>query len=329
MRFVITLLIFLLTFSACRDKVICPAFQSTYILDDSVRMAYYSYLWKIDEAERTRYLTSGTTSTPVPRDSTDTTAVMVAAVGSSTGAGNKKDYFAHAGQYVVPPREVKKTKYGIVKYEPYWLKNYRMKTAPKENVLSPPEVVPLIQQDTTPIDVGEIYRADFSDSLALDSLKVAALSDTVEEEFVLPTLARATTQKKKTKTKYLYNYDPKDKALNVEQDYYNKHFGEYLISRPPKPKPKPVEEEPLPADSLSTTSEEGFNQLAPSESDSTSGFGSAPPKKEKRKRGKKKKNEEESEESPVEQEEAKPEDELEAKPKEEKKEEEEPEDDGF
>lgn len=32
-----------LVFYACKDNVVCPAFQSTYILDDSIRFAKYSY----------------------------------------------------------------------------------------------------------------------------------------------------------------------------------------------------------------------------------------------------------------------------------------------
>lgn len=37
------LFVLCLVFYACKDNVVCPAFQSTYILDDSMRMAKYSY----------------------------------------------------------------------------------------------------------------------------------------------------------------------------------------------------------------------------------------------------------------------------------------------
>ncbi|MEO9475599.1 MAG: hypothetical protein ABJG41_08690 [Cyclobacteriaceae bacterium] len=275
MRFFTALLIFLTAFTACKDKVICPAFQSTYILDDSVRLAYYSYLWKLDEAERTRYLTNLKT-TSIPVDTTaqlDSTATLTASIAPKS---NKTDYFAYAGQYVVPQREVKKSKYGIVKYEPYWLKLHRMKTAPMENVLTPPKPQPdpIMVQDTTPVDVGEIYVSDFGDSLATDSTAVVlADSDTSNvsrQDIVLPSLAHsASAESRKVETKYLYRYDPKDKALNMDQDYYNKYFGEYLIQKPPKPKPKPVED--VLADSLGL--EGGANGLAPSETDSTSGGG--------------------------------------------------------
>lgn len=37
------LFVLCLVFYACKDNVVCPAFQSTYILDDSIRLARYSY----------------------------------------------------------------------------------------------------------------------------------------------------------------------------------------------------------------------------------------------------------------------------------------------
>lgn len=270
MRFLVTLLIFILSFTACRDKVICPAFQSTYILDDSVRMAYYSYLWKIDEAERTKYLAA-------QKSNGDTS--MTASLLPNT----KKDYYAHAAQYIVPEREVNKNKYGIVKYEPYWLKNYHMKTAPMENVLTPDVIVPAIQMDTTPVNIGEFFASDFTDSLSMDSTAVAIEGDP-QEAFVLPTLARAPPPKKKPETKYLYRYDPKDEQLNVEQDYYNKYFGQYLIAKPPKPKPvpEPIKEETIVADSTSSI-DGNMNEFMPA-NDSTSGAFTPKSKKKKKDR---------------------------------------------
>lgn len=289
-------------------------------------MAYYSYLWKIDEVERTKYLAGLNNSSVVqaPIDSLDSTNVGAATqVATNT---KKTDYFAHAGQYIVPPREVKKTKYGIVKYEPYWLKTYRMKTAPMENVLTPEKPQPLIQQeDTIVVDVGEIYRSDFSDSLSLDSTVIASTAkDTLEEAFVLPTLARAKAVKKKAETKYLYGYDPKDRALNVEQDYYNKHFGEYLVSKPPRP--RPVVEEPATSDS--TNIEDGqFNQLAPAENDTTGGVILEVPRKQKKKRTKRNRKQDTSENP--DQEATEPDDQPAEEPKQQEPKEEEAEDDGF
>ena len=218
------MLIIILSLAACKDKIICPAFQSTYILDDSVRMAYYSYVWKLDEIERTKYLTS--LNQPKQQDTSGAITIP---------SGTKIDYYAYAGQYVVPAREVKKTKYGIVKYEPYWLKSHHLRTAPMENVLAP-DAPYVPQMDTSAVEVGDIVAADFTDSVALDATVVAqegVVSDSLpDESFKLPTLARAPPPPPKPPTKYLYGYDPEDKALNVEQDYYNKYFGEYLIAKP-------------------------------------------------------------------------------------------------
>ncbi|MEM9326543.1 MAG: hypothetical protein AAGA85_12845, partial [Bacteroidota bacterium] len=157
------LCIFVLTIllsSACRDKVVCPAFQSTYILDDSTRMAYYSYAWQLDDITRQQYIASLST--------VDTTALAVGGAAS----GGMTEYFTYVEQYVPPAAKVRKNKYGMIKYEPYWLKTLRSRTAPMENVLGPEEEI------VEPIDEGEFYASDFASddslglSLGVDSLAV-------------------------------------------------------------------------------------------------------------------------------------------------------------
>jgi hypothetical protein len=253
---------------ACKDKVICPAFQSTYILDDSVRMAYFSYVWKLDEVERTKYLTS----INQPKDTSNSLVIP---------AGGKIDYYAYAEKYVVPPREVNKSKYGIVKYEPYWLKNYHLKTGPMENVLTP-DAPEYPKMDTASVDVGEFVASDFTDSLAVDSSSVAMVDGDIDslqvEEFELPTLAKAPPPPKKEETKYLYRFDPKDEMLNVEQAYYNKYFGEYLVAKPRKVVSKPVIEEREPEPNIEVplepqSEDELIDRFATEEE---------PPKKEKK-----------------------------------------------
>lgn len=225
MRHIIALLFLITVFSGCRDKVICPAFQSTYILDDSVRLTYYSYLWKIEKDERLQYLAD-------QRASSSDSAMLVANVGGT-------DYFAYVEEFMVPPNEVNKTRFGIVKYEPYWLKNYELKSAPMENVLSPKNAV-----EEQPVDVGEFVESDFSDTLNVAGDTTAVALGAVGEEdsldtFKLPTLARAPKPKPKKETVYLYRYDPKDKMLNVEQEYYNKHFGQQLYRKVEVVEPRP------------------------------------------------------------------------------------------
>lgn len=242
MRLPLLLMLSILALSGCRDRIICPAFQSTYILDDSVRMTYYSYLWKIDKEERLKYLAEQRARTNVG-DSSMT---------ASLTATNQVDYYAYVEPYVVPEREVNKNKFGIVKYEPYWMKVYQLRTAPMENVLSPPMPV-----DTSSVDQGEFVAADFSDdtlSLSIDSTVVALEEDPLDslDEFELPLLAQAPPPKPKQEIVYLYGYDPNDKMLNVEQQYYNKHFGHLLyVKRDPVPQAAPVLD--TPADSTSAS----------------------------------------------------------------------------
>jgi hypothetical protein len=234
MRHIFTVSFSLLLLTGCQDRVICPAFQSTYILDDSVRIAYYSPLWKIEKEERDRYLAEQKSKLQ-PLDSL---GAVVASVGNTT------DYFAYVEPYVLDATEVKKTKYGIVKYEPYWLKNYRLRTAPMEDILAPPLPV------TEPVveDVGEFLASDFIEDTPTDTSVVANLDLEVDADtFEIPTLAIVEPPKPTKEIKYLYRYDPNDKALNVEQAYYNKHFGQqlytYVAIKPPAPPVSEVPEE--------------------------------------------------------------------------------------
>lgn len=217
MRHTFVLIFLILALIGCRDKIICPAFQSTYILDDSVRSIYYSYLWKLDKEERLKYLAD-------TRPSPDTTTVVASLTPNAT------DYFAYVEPYVVPEHETRKTKYGMVKYEPYWLQKYQLRTAPMVNVLAPP---PPVQKDTV-VDIGEFVASDFDDSLDIEDNRELALEDTLSTSgdtlvFELPKLAQAKPPETRTETTYLYRYDPKDSLLNVEQEYYNWYFGEQLV----------------------------------------------------------------------------------------------------
>lgn len=213
--------------TACTDRIICPAFQSTYILDDSTRTAYFSYAWKLDESTRQQYIAS--LGQP---DTTQLDSGATAAVGNNNPWA---EYYAHAGRYVQPPEQVRKNKYGIIKIEPYWLKNYKLRTAPMENVLAPE------REETGPVDEGEFYASDFAsnDSLgttSLDSLAVGGDSLVVAAEEVPASV------KTKKEPRYRFNYDPNDN-FNAEQDYYNKYFGELLVDNRPLP-------EEVPADTL-------------------------------------------------------------------------------
>ncbi len=232
---------------SCRDRVICPAFQSTYILDDSVRIAYFSYIWKLDEVDRMKILEQRTAQ----QDSIAGLSIGMAALSDTVDVDSATqksgiDYFAYVEDIVVPPREVKKTKYGIIKYQPYWLKNYYLKTAPMENILAPqPE-----EEDIEPLADEEML----AENIESDSTLTVGLSDSSAIAMVdstgAPTsdvLAKAESEEEKG-PRFLFRYDPDDN-FNVEQVYYNKWYGRQLIYQKPPPKP---EIEPLASDSVVT-----------------------------------------------------------------------------
>lgn len=198
----LTIILFVTTLFSCQDKVICPAFQSTYILDDSTRNAYFSYVWQLDEVTRTQYLASIRGGSKSSEDS-------VAVVEQPT-----TDYYAYAGEKVVPWRVQKRTKFGIIKNTPRVIKNYQLRTAPMENVLGP-EVIS-----------NEFVASDFSDSLLVDSIGFASDS--------LATVSIAQEKPVEYQQKYFYRYDPADN-FNVEQEYYNKYFGTRFIDDRPEP----------------------------------------------------------------------------------------------
>lgn len=212
---IISVVVVLLT--SCHDKVICPAFQSTYILDDSTRLAFYSSVWKLDEATRTQYLAQLS-------QELDSGATGQAVASSSSMV----PYFTYIEQYVLPAERVRRNKNGMVKYEPNWLRNYNMKKAPMENVLGPTKDI-----DEGPVDVGEFVADDFTtDSLQLDSAAVAGFGMDSLAADVPEKIAEADPPKG---PKYLYRFDPDDNH-NVEQEYYIKYFGNQLVARPERSK---------------------------------------------------------------------------------------------
>ena len=222
MRYVVFFMILMLSITACRDKIICPAFQSTYILDDSTRMAFYSYAWQLDEATRDNYIASLGQSAS---DSLDSTS----APGNELGWG---DYYAYAGDYKRKAPVVRKSKYGIVKYEPYWLKNYNLKRAPMENVLGPEKPMPAVEES-----VGE--EVQVAQSNRLDSLTITSNDSTLVVDPSDSTAVASTQDEvppKKKEQRYRFRYDPNDN-FNVDQDYYNKYFGVLLLDLSPEPVP--------------------------------------------------------------------------------------------
>ncbi len=170
-------------------------------------MAFYSYAWKLDKETREQFLAS--------------------AYGDSMAVGSSGTlrYYDYVEDIVQPREQVRRSKYGIVKYEPMWLKNYKLKTAPKENILGPE---PLERKSVEPIDVGEFIASDFTDSLSNDSSLLSIVDSAVAVSDPVMLALDKNPKPEKKEIKYLYRYDP-DTLNNVEQEYYNKYYGEFLI----------------------------------------------------------------------------------------------------
>ena len=178
-------------FSGCMDRMVCPAFQSTYILDDSLRFAYFSPLWKLDKLTRDAYISEH--------------------YGANSGQDLTK-YFEEVSSYVRAPEVTHRTKYGVVRYQPEWLRNHELMSAPREDLTWK------VAADTaapSPVDIGDFVASDYGlDSLVGDDLLIA--SEDMDTDDPKP-------------VSYLYKFDPNGKN-NVEQLYYNKYFGNLLVS---------------------------------------------------------------------------------------------------
>ena len=168
----------------CRSKVICPAFQSTYILDDSLRFAYFSPLWKLDRVTRDSYITKNYSK-------------------------NKSQNFEFVESHVVKSGSGNRTRFGIVRYEPNWLKAYQMRNVPQKDLIWKEE---LSNGLIDSLNLGSFLASDFG----LDSIQGDSVILTADDS--LPT------------QQYLYGYDPEGQ-INVEQDYYNKYFGNLLVAK--------------------------------------------------------------------------------------------------
>lgn len=214
------IILVLCAFSSCRDKVICPAYQSTYLLDDSVRQTYYSYLWKIDEKERQSFLAKEKAKDSIPNSVSNTPSA---------------DYFAYVEPYMPPVEKVNKDKYGMLKYQPFWIKNARLRTAPKVNVHKPVFEEEAFDQE------GTFLAGDFA---ITDSL-----GNVTDTTVVTVPLSLQNDSLKKQGSKFLYNYRIDD-SHNMEQVYYNKYFAELLVDRRPPPQVDSTKIKSLLPDSL-------------------------------------------------------------------------------
>jgi len=284
-----------LLLASCRDKVICPAFQSTYILDDQVRDTYFSYAWYLGEEERNAEVTaqsSAVSSNSASVDSLgsagsdqlsilppDSLGAMVASTDKSAGI----DYFAYTADYKVPPRQPKRTKYGIVKRTPLipnFVRNIQLKTSPRENVLLPPEAT-VEEEEIAPEDVP----ADSAAIAPLDSTATVAVQDSLgvsqpPDSTAISSVDEA-AEKKKAWEQFKYGFNPLD-SMQPDQRYYFERYGWLLQNAAPKE--EPVDSTQMQSNGLdsigadSTSQRKGLKGLFKKKGDK--------PKKEKRKKNK-------------------------------------------
>ena len=147
----IIFLFLLISNLGCRSRMICPAFQSTYILDDSLRFAYFSPLWELDKETRDTYI-------------------------NKNFDDSKSQYFASVEAYVAKTEAGNRTKFGIVRYEPNWLKTYQMRTAPRQDLIWTEGVS---EDPTDSMDIGSFMASDFGlDSISGDSV-IFATQDSI------------------------------------------------------------------------------------------------------------------------------------------------------
>jgi len=216
------IILVLCAFSSCRDRVICPAYQSTYILDDSVRQTYYSYLWKLDENERQSFLAKEKAKDSIPGTVSYTPSA---------------EYFAYVEPYIPPVEKVNKNKYGIIKYQPFWIKNARLRSAPMVDIHPP------VFDEEEFTEEGTFLAGDFA---ITDSL--TNINDT--SKVVIP-LSLQQDSLENQGPKFLYNYRVDDN-FNMEQVYYNKYFAELFIDKRPPVQPDSLQNKTAVPDSLQT-----------------------------------------------------------------------------
>jgi len=278
-----------LLLASCRDKVICPAFQSTYILDDSVRNTYFSYAWYLSPEERNKKSSVEPEILPL-----DSLGEMVASIDQSAGV----DYFSYTADYKVLPRETKKTKFGIIKRTPIIpniVRNLQLKTSPMKNVLTPPELRK--EEEIAPDPI----LADSSALAPLDSTATIAAQDSlnvIQPDSSSVAVVDEIEEKKKKWIQFKYGFIPSDN-MQPDQEYYFRKYGWLLQNAPPREEPVDTTQQ------IQQMQSNGLDSLGTDSTTTQTKGRKGLFKKKDKKKGKKKRGEEEPvPEAPAENEEA-------------------------
>ena len=248
------LLVVIFLLSACRSNMICPAYQSTYILD------MYKKRSTFDLKERTYY----------------TTHLLYDSVQLSTSEDSlRRQQFSHFIDSLPFSRfDVRKNKKGRVTrvrvakndinreaykrrkdliseydYLPgfnkalWYRKNDDQRLIDMKDQFIPPE-------DTTTdvVDEGFFVAEDFvsDDSLGVSVTAAVALPDSLATDSVAlnEPVAALEDEEPQVTERYRFGYEFKNNKFNEDQDYYNKEYGHLLVMKvqPPPPEPEITEE---------------------------------------------------------------------------------------
>lgn len=255
------LLSVILLLGACRSNMMCPAYQSTYILDMYKKRSTY------DMKERTYY------TTHLLYDSVSMT---------KTEDSLRRMQFSHFIDSMPFSRfDVRKNKNGrvtrvkvakndinreaykrrkdlIAEYDylpgfnkAHWIrKNDDQRLIKMEDQFIPPE-------DTTEqiIDEGEFVEADF---VTNDSLAVAGADSLATDSLALASQPEVTEIPEGPTERYRFGYEFKNNKFNEDQDYYNKEFGHLFVYKIPPPPPPAEEPEEAVESDTTAVKKKGF-----------------------------------------------------------------------
>ena len=253
------LVVFLL--SSCRSNMMCPAYQSTYILDMYKKRSTY------EMKERTYY----------------TTHLLYDSVRINTPEDSlRRMQFSHFIDSMPFSRfDVRKNKNGrvtrvrvakndinreaykrrkdlIAEYDylpgfnkAHWIR----KNDDQRLIRMEDQFIPPVDSSELIVDEGYFVEEDF---VTNDSLGVASADSLATDSLAIAQPQVAEIPEGPTE-RYRFGYEFKNNKFNEDQDYYNKEFGHLFVYKiPPPPPPAEEPEEALAESDTTTTKKKGF-----------------------------------------------------------------------
>ena len=234
--------------NACRSNVICPAYQSTYILDMYKKRSTFAM------KERTYY----------------TTHLLYDSVQMTTSEDSlRRQQFSHFIDSVPFSRfDVRKNKNGRVTrvkvakndinreaykrrkdlvsefdYLPGFDKaHWYRKHNDQQTIKREDQFIAPFDSSELVVDEGFFVAEDFAgDSLGVSISANLSVSDSLSSDSLATEQTLATAEEPRVTERYRFGYEYGNNKFNEDQDYYNKEFGHLLVMKVQPP--PPVEEE--------------------------------------------------------------------------------------